>query len=310
MLELALQNDNRNNFASPVLKWAGGKGMLLPQLSEKFPNKLRCGAIKKYIEPFVGGGAVFFDISNSYYFEKAYLFDINPELVILYNVIKNNVFELIKELDFLQNAYLLSCDKKEFYYKTRNEYNIFDKKINANNYSLSFIRRAALTVFLNKTCFNGLFRVNSKGLFNVPMGSYKNPRILDAENLIAVSRALSKATIMLADFSHTLKLADKDTFIYYDPPYRPINTNSFNSYAVGNFNDDEQRRLKEVFSKADDLGALQMLSNSDPTNYNPQDMFFDNLYNDYKIHRIWAKRMINADPNGRDGVRELLVTNY
>lgn len=169
--------------------------MLLPQLTEKFPNKLLCGAIKKYIEPFVGGGAVFFDIANSYSFEKAYLFDINPELIILYNVIKNNVSDLINELDMLQKNYFSSDNKKEFYYQMRNEYNAFDKKINANAYSRSFIRRAALTVFLNRTCFNGLFRVNSKGLFNVPIGSYANPRILDAENLIAVSKALSNVTI-------------------------------------------------------------------------------------------------------------------
>lgn len=309
MLELALQNNNENELASPVLKWAGGKGMLLPQLSEKFPNKLRCGAIKKYIEPFVGGGAVFFDISNSYYFEKAYLFDINPELVILYNVIKNNVFELIEELDSLQKIYLLSSDRKEFYYKMRNEYNAFDKKINANNYSLSFIRRAALTVFLNRTCFNGLFRVNSKGLFNVPMGSYKNPRILDTENLTAVSKALCKATIMQADFSHTLEFADNDAFIYYDPPYRPLKDSSFTTYATETFDDTEQIRLKTVFEQAHQKGALQMLSNSDPTNVGP-DFFFDDLYQDYNIYRIFAKRLINANSDGRGEIREILVTNY
>lgn len=309
MSELALQKNNEISFVSPVLKWAGGKGMLLSQLSPKLPNKLRCGAIKKYIEPFVGGGAVFFDISNSYYFEEAYLFDINPELIILYNVIKNNVLGLIDELEHLQKSYFSSNDRKEFYYQMRNEYNSFDKKIDANNYSLSFIRRAALTVFLNRTCFNGLFRVNSKGLFNVPIGSYKNPRILDAENLIAVSKALSKATIIQADFSKTLEFADSDTFIYYDPPYRPLKDSSFTTYAVEAFDDNEQIRLKEVFEQAHKLGALQMLSNSDPTNVGP-DPFFDDLYQDYNIYRILAKRLINSNSDGRGEIREILVTNY
>lgn len=309
MPELAVQKTNEINFASPVLKWAGGKGQLLPQLSPKLPNKLRCGAIKKYIEPFVGGGAVFFDISNSYYFEEAYLFDINPELVILYNVIKKNVLELIDELESLQTSYFSSTDRKEFYYQMRDEYNSFDKKIDANNYSLSFIRRAALTVFLNRTCFNGLFRVNSKGLFNVPMGSYKNPRILDRENLIAVSKALSKATILQADFAKALDFADNNTFIYYDPPYRPLKDSSFTTYAVETFDDNEQIRLKNVFEQAHKLGALQMLSNSDPTNVGP-DPFFDDLYQDYNIYRILAKRLINANSDGRGEIREILITNY
>lgn len=295
--------------AKPVLKWAGGKGLLLPQLSEKFPNKLRCGAIKKYIEPFVGGGAVFFDISNTYYFEEAYLFDINPELVILYNVVKNNALELIDELERLQKSYFSSNDRKEFYYQMRSEYNTFDKKIDANRYSLSFIHRTALTIFLNRTCFNGLFRVNSKGLFNVPMGSYKNPRILDAENLMAVSKALSKATIMQADFSKALEFADKDTFIYYDPPYRPLKDSSFTTYAVETFDDNEQIRLKDVFEQAHKLGAFQMLSNSDPTNVG-SDPFFDDLYQDYNICRILAKRLINSNSDGRGEIRELLITNY
>lgn len=296
--------------AKPVLKWAGGKGMLLPQITEHLPTKLKFGAIKRYIEPFIGGGAVFFNIANNYNFEDAYLFDINPELVILYNVIKYDVNDLIAELFELQQKYNISEDKTAFYYSIRNAYNSFDKNINANSFSKDFIRRAALTVCLNRTCFNGLYRVNSKGLFNVPVGKYKNPRILDENNLKEVSKALQYATIIQADFADVLKYVNKDSFVYYDPPYRPIDANSFNSYAVGDFNDEEQIRLKETFAKVDALGALQMLSNSDPTNHNAGDHFFDDLYSKYNIHRIWAKRIINADPNGRDGVRELLITNY
>ncbi len=296
--------------AKPVLKWAGGKGMLLPQITEHLPTKLKFGAIKRYIEPFIGGGAVFFDIANNYNFEDAYLFDINPELVILYNVIKYNVNDLIAELFELQQKYNISEDKTAFYYSIRDAYNSFDKNINANSFSKDFIRRAALTVCLNRTCFNGLYRVNSKGLFNVPVGKYKNPRILDENNLKEVSKALQHATIIQTDFADVLKYVNKDSFVYYDPPYRPIDANSFNSYAVGDFNDEEQIRLKETFAKVDALGALQMLSNSDPTNHNAGDHFFDDLYSKYNIHRIWAKRIINANPNGRDGVRELLITNY
>lgn len=307
---LILNEDCSDFHARPVLKWAGGKGMLLPQITEHLPAKLKCGAIKRYLEPFVGGGAVFFELANNYHFEDAYLFDVNPELIILYNVIKNNVEELIAELSILQQSYNETSDKTAFYYTVRDEYNQFNKNVDANKYSADFIKRAALTVCLNRTCFNGLFRVNSKGLFNVPVGRYKNPRILDENNLREVSKVLQSAVILQKDFEMALNYANTDTFVYYDPPYRPINTSSFNSYAVGDFNDNEQRRLKEVFAKADKLGALQMLSNSDPTNYNPKDMFFDSLYRDYKIHRIWAKRMINSDPNGRDGVRELLITNY
>lgn len=296
--------------AKPVLKWAGGKGMLLPQITEHLPTKLKFGAIKRYIEPFIGGGAVFFNIANNYNFEDAYLFDINPELVILYNVIKYDVNDLIAELFELQQKYNISEDKTAFYYSIRDAYNSFDKNINANSFSKDFIRRAALTVCLNRTCFNGLYRVNSKGLFNVPVGKYKNPRILDENNLKEVSKALQYATIIQADFADVLKYVNKDSFVYYDPPYRPIDANSFNSYAVGDFNDEEQIRLKETFAKVDALGALQMLSNSDPTNHNAGDHFFDDLYSKYNIHRIWAKRIINADPNGREGVRELLITNY
>ncbi|MFI3242111.1 MAG: DNA adenine methylase [Alphaproteobacteria bacterium] len=310
MLGFPVKKLDEQDIAKPVLKWAGGKGSLLPQISDKLPNKLRAGAISRYIEPFIGGGAVFFDIYNNYHIKEAFLFDINPELVILYNVIKKDVEKLINELAKLQADYQDSDNQKDFYYNIREEYNQFDKEINTIFYHVSFIRRAALTVFLNRTCFNGLFRVNSKGLFNVPQGSYKNPRILDEDNLRAVSKALQIATIQQADFAKTLNYVNQDTFIYYDPPYRPLNaSSSFNAYAVGDFNDDEQRRLQEIFDKADKMGALQMLSNSDPTNV-AEDPFFDDLYKDYNINRIYAKRMINSKSNGRGAIRELLITNY
>lgn len=294
----------------PVLKWAGGKGQLLDQIEQKLPLKLKMGGIKRYIEPFVGGGAVFFDIYNNYHIQEAFLFDINPELVILYNVIKYDVEKLIIELTKIDTEYKHTVDKKEYYYARRDEYNDLDKTVDANVYVAGFLRRAALTIFLNRTCFNGLFRVNSKNKFNVPMGKYTNPRILDVENLRNVSEALQIATIVQTDFSKVTDYVTADTFIYYDPPYRPIRqTSSFNSYAVGDFDDDEQKRLKSVFDACHKNGALQMLSNSDPTNY-IDDRFFDDLYKDYKINRILAKRLINSKADGRDAIRELLITNY
>lgn len=294
----------------PVLKWAGGKGQLLDQIEQKLPLKLKIGGIKRYIEPFVGGGAVFFDVYNNYQIQEAFLFDVNPELIILYNVIKRDVESLILELNKIRTEYRLTEDTKAYYYARRDEYNSLDKNIDANVYRTSFVRRAALTIFLNRTCFNGLFRVNSKNQFNVPMGKYTNPRILDEDNLRRVSDALQIATIMQCDFARAADFVTPDTFIYYDPPYRPIReTSSFNSYAVGDFDDSEQMRLKNIFDKCHDAGALQMLSNSDPTNY-ADDPFFDDLYRGYNINRILAKRMINAKADGRGEIHELLITNY
>lgn len=301
---------NEYSIAKPVLKWAGGKGQLLSQINQHLPVKLQLGVITTYIEPFFGGGAVFFDLINTYHFERVFLFDINPELIILYSVIKNNVEQLIIELRKIQEEYYSVTNQKEYYYNIRTEYNMLDKNINANQYSLSFIRRSALTIFLNRTCFNGLFRVNSKNQFNVPLGSYKNPRILDEENLYNVSGVLQSAVIMQADFATTLEYADKNTFIYYDPPYRPIRkSSSFNAYTMNGFNDNEQIRLHNIFVAAHAKGALQMLSNSDPTNYT-SDSFFDTLYHPFHIYRIMAKRVINAKSNGRNAIRELLITNY
>ncbi|MGK7871954.1 MAG: DNA adenine methylase [Xenococcaceae cyanobacterium] len=297
---------------SPVLKWAGGKKQLLPQIRERYSPKLCNGNITIYIEPFVGGGAVFFDIVSSFDIQKAYLFDTNPELIILYKVTQQDVESLIRQLSKLSDAYLPLNDKsrKIFYYQIRDQYNTFDKKADANSYSEDWIERAAITVFLNKTCFNGLYRVNSKGEFNVPMGRYKNPTILSAKNLRAVSEAFQVAQIEQRDFSEALKYADDNTFIYYDPPYRPISkTSSFNSYDSTEFNDDNQRRLRDVFVEASCKGALQMLSNSDPTNY-VEDTFFDDLYEGFNIMRISASRMINSKGNSRGAIREIIVTNY
>lgn len=298
--------------AKPVLKWAGGKSQLLPQIQGLLPTKLKANAVKTYIEPFLGGGAVFFYLTQLYDFSKVYLFDTNQELIILYNVIKNDVTALIAELSSISAQYFALSEEQRsaFYYQMRDEYNSFDKSLNANEYSCNFIRRAALTIFLNRTCFNGLYRVNSKNKFNVPVGRYKKPCILDESNLLNVSAVLQVAEIKLCDFAETLKYADADTFVYYDPPYRPIsNTSAFNAYSAAEFNDDEQRRLANVFEECHKLGALQMESNSDPTNYT-DDPFFDDLYYDFNIHRVSATRIINSNAERRGEIRELVITNY
>lgn len=297
---------------SPVLKWAGGKTQLLRQINQKYPEKLHTGEITTYIEPFFGGGAVFFDIYSRFPIKKAYLFDKNIELIILYKVIQNEVNSLINKLSILEKNYLsLTPDNRDiFYYQSRDIYNKFDKKIDTNTYDKDWVERAAFTIFLNKTCFNGLYRVNSKGHFNVPIGSYKNPKILNEGNLKAVNQAFQIAEIQHKDFSEALKYADESTFIYYDPPYRPISkTASFNAYSSSDFDDNEQRRLRDVFVTASNKGVLQMLSNSDPTNY-VDDPFFDELYQEFNITRISASRMINSKGNSRGLIREILITNY
>lgn len=294
--------------AGPVLKWAGGKGQLLPVLNLNYPKELISGQIETYIEPFVGGGAVFFDIANQFTFKRAYLFDVNPELVILYNVIKDSVEELITLLITLSEEFLsLDSDGREaFFYSMREQYNAGSKGLS----SKYLVARATHTIFLNRTCFNGLFRVNSKGHFNVPYGKYRNPNIVMSDRLRAASYALSKATIKQADFAESTKYIEGNTFIYYDPPYRPLNlTSSFNSYAKDSFDDREQARLADTYNALDKRGVLQLLSNSDPTNY-AEDPFFDDLYSGHTIQRVDAKRMINADASKRGSLREILVRNY
>jgi DNA adenine methylase len=303
---------DKSSFASPVLKWAGGKTQLLPQIRTRYPVELNNNEIDTYVEPFVGGGAVFFDLVNNFKLDRAYLFDLNPELIILYKVIQQYVEDLIEELTILSARYLTLSEeeRKQFYYNCRDRYNSFDKNTDTSIYQQQWIKRAALTVFLNRTCFNGLYRVNQQGKFNVPMGKYKNPKILNIDNLYFANQALQIACIQQADFSLALKYAAPHTFIYYDPPYRPISqTASFNSYSCSEFDDRTQIALRDVFQQTSDRGALQMLSNSDPSNY-LEDFFFDDLYRGFKIERISASRAINSKGTKRGAIKELLITNY
>jgi DNA adenine methylase len=303
----------KKHIAKPFLKWAGGKGQLLEQFSDFFPEELKSGKIRNYYEPFVGGGAVFLNIIQHFEIENSTLYDINNDLVLTWKVVQKNVNELIDSLHTIQKEYLLLSeeDRKTFYYNTRKDFNYKKQKINYFAYDKEWIAHASNVIFLNKTCFNGLFRFNLKGEFNVPMGSYKNPKILDAENLKLVSRLLEKSTIKLADYKEVEKDLVPDSFVYFDPPYRPLNqTSSFTAYNSTSFNDSDQKELAKLFQKIHSSGAKQMLSNSDPKNVNPDDTFFDDLYQNFNIFRVSAKRAINSNANKRNTINEILVTNY
>lgn len=290
--------------ARPFLKWAGGKRQLLPIINKNLPKELKDNKINKYIEPFVGGGAVLFDLISKYDFNEIIINDYNQDLMNLYRDIKKNVYELISKLEILSTNYL-NLDSKEradYYYSIRKIYNETPE---------GTVEKSACLIFLNKTCFNGLYRVNSKNLFNVPHGRYKNPMILDKENLLNVSTVLSKVNIMNGDFSIISHLVDDKTFVYFDPPYRPLNnTSSFTSYAKNGFDDNEQIRLANLFHKLNNKGSKLLLSNSDPKNVDENDMFFDNLYSNYNILRVNAKRTINSNSKGRGTITELLIKNY
>ncbi len=291
----------------PFLKWAGGKGQLLSEIENYYPFKN--GMITKYAEPFVGGGAVLFDILNKYDLEAVYVSDINAELINTYSVIRDDIDELIDLLMVMQNEFvpMNTDDRKAYYLAKRERFN--DLKV--NNKENNDIEKAALMIFLNKTCFNGLFRVNKKGLFNVPMGSYKNPMICDEENLRAVFEKLRNVTIVCGDYRKAADFIDEDTFVYFDPPYRPItDTASFTAYTENVFNDKEQIELAKFVDDMHEKGAKVLVSNSDPKNTDARDDFFDNIYSSYNIKRVEATRMINCNSESRGKIKELLISNF
>ncbi len=292
----------------PFVKWAGGKGSLIPQLKNFYPFELNNASIDKYVEPFVGGGAVLINILQKYDIKEAYAFDINIDLINCYNVIKKDVESLIKELDKKEKAFIKLEDKKreELFYNIRNEYNSYKIKENEIN-----VKRASEFIFLNRTCFNGLYRVNKSGKFNVPCGKYKNPKICDASNLINLSYLIRNVNFQYGDYKKSEKYIDNNTFVYFDPPYRPLSsTLGFTSYTKEDFNDDKQKELANYFKLLDEKSAKLMLSNSNPKNTNENDNFFEEIYKGFNINKISAKRMINANAKGRGKISELLITNY
>ena len=298
--------DNRK-YVKPFLKWAGGKGQLLKEIEKYYPFK--DGTITKYAEPFVGGGAVLFDILNKYNLEEIYISDINTELINTYISIREHIDELISLLFIYQNEYipLDTMNRKKYYKQKRGRFN--DLKVNGDK--VENVEKAALMIFLNKTCFNGLFRVNKKGFFNVPIGAYKNPLICDEKNLRAVSERLQNVKIICEDYRKSDEFIDNKTFVYFDPPYRPLTaTSNFTAYTEVLFNDKEQLELAEFVTKMSNKGAKIVVSNSDPKNLDNSDDFFENIYSNYKIKRVKATRMINCNGEARGKVKELLISNF
>lgn len=296
------------NRVKPFVKWAGGKGSLLNQLKNYYPLELKNGEIECYIEPFIGGGAVLIDILQNYKVKEAYAFDINFDLINSYNIIKNNVDELISNLKLLEKEYLSlgKDDRKKYFYNIRKQYNSY--RLTKDEMSL---QKATEFIFLNRTCFNGLYRVNKNGDFNVPMGNYRNPTICDEENLRALSELIKNVNFEYGDYKTSQKYIKKNTFVYFDPPYRPLNvTSGFTSYTKEDFDDENQKELALFYKELDDNNVKVMLSNSNPKNTNKEDCFFENIYKGFNINEVYAKRMINSDSCGRGEISELLITNY
>ncbi|WP_319578896.1 DNA adenine methylase [uncultured Methanospirillum sp.] len=299
--------------AKPFFKWAGGKNQLLQEFDSRFPYELRTGILDRYVEPFIGGGAVLFYLVQHFPIKESFICDVNEELILTYSVVKKDVKALISLLSHYQERYdILDENERSFmYYEVRDELNEKRRDIDFSIYETKWIERAAQLLFLNKTCFNGLFRLNSKGGFNVPFGRYKNPKIANESNLLKVSKLLSQTTILLGDFSICQEYVDDRTFVYLDPPYRPLNqTSSFTSYSKEGFSELDQIRLSKFFAVIDKIGAKAMLSNSDPKNENPTDHFFDDLYKPYLINRVMAKRSINSVGGKRGEISEIIVMNY
>lgn len=292
--------------AKPFVKWAGGKGGLIPTLEMLLPSDLARIDGLTYIEPFVGGGAMLFFMLRKFgNIRKAVINDLNSDLVNAYKMVRDCPEELVGSLSAIEKPYFDIAEetgRKEFYLAMR-------RRFNAGG--LTAVERASCLIFLNRTCFNGLYRVNSKGEFNVPFGRYKNPKICDADTIYADSRLLQKVEIICGDFEQVAGYVSGNTFVYLDPPYRPIDaTSSFTSYTKEGFDDSEQVRLKKFFDRLTASGCFAMLSNSDGSCRNPEDTFFDDLYRDYRIRRVCASRSVSAKADKRGKLTELLISNY
>lgn len=281
---------NKFQKCQPFLKWVGGKRALLPEIIKRMPTNFN-----NYFEPFVGGGALFFELKRLGLLndKKIFLFDKNKELINAYDVVKNNPAKLVKILKEYEEFH-----SEEFYYQVREKDRIKDFE-NSDS-----VLRAGRFIYLNKTCFNGLYRVNSKGFFNVPIGKYKNPAICNEEVIYSASHALKNVNVVVSDFEEVLNLTSKNDFVYFDPPYYPLNlTSSFTSYHEDAFLDDEQKRLFDVFGKLNKKEIFVIHSNSDTE-------FIKELYKDYQIDFVECPRFINSKSSGRGKIQEVVIANY
>lgn len=290
----------------PFIKWVGGKSQLIEQLEALLPADFNQRNDLTYIEPFVGGGAMLFYMLQAHgNIKHAIINDINPDLTTCYKIVRDQPLELIRSLREVQGEYYAIESeeaKKEYYLSMRDRF---------NNKLSDPIENTTLFFFLNRTCFNGLYRVNKAGKFNVPCGRYVRPLICDAETILADSQLLQQVEILTGDFEQTFNYIKGETFFYFDPPYRPLsNTSSFNDYAKEAFNDEAQIRLKQFCDLLQKHGVSFMLSNSDCLGKDNKDRFFDDLFIDYEINRVWASRCINANGSKRGKLTEILVRNY
>ncbi|WP_405265075.1 DNA adenine methylase [Methanobrevibacter sp.] len=313
-----MSKNNTNKNAKPFLKWAGGKKQVKNCIGDILSKKIKGKRIDNYFEPFLGGGAVFFHLlEEKYKFNNVYLGDINKELILTWKVVQGKPYDLISILEDFSEKYKKKspeCQKK-FYYDTRDDFNDSLDGFNYDKLSDEQILRASQMIFLNKTCFNGLYRVNLSGAFNVPMGKYKNPLICDDKNILKVHEALNGVKIYCQDYSKFLDLIDRNSFVYLDPPYLPIKKNSFTNYDSSGFGVKEQIELSKFCESIDKKGARFILSNSDPKNYDSNCNFFKDHYGilDLKVcnhKKIMVRRSINSKGNKRGPINELLIYNF
>ncbi len=299
-------NQSTPNRAKPFIKWAGGKGRLLSNIASRIPSWVRASGDITYVEPFVGGGALLFWILQEYpNITKAIINDINPDLTLAYRVVRDSAQQLIDLLEETEKHYFAiesEEQRKEYYLQQRAEFNLRNS---------GEVEQTARFIFLNRTCFNGLYRVNKKGAFNVPFGRYAKPKICDKETILASSALLARVEILTGDFEQTLQCAKPGALFYFDPPYRPISkTSSFTTYTKEDFDDADQTRLGAFCDKISDLGASFILSNSDPKSADSDDVFLDALYQKFRVGRVLAPRMINSNAGGRGKINEMLVSNF
>ena len=301
-------------MSKPILKWAGGKTQLIKQIEEFLPEEIKTKKLKKYAEPFIGGGALFFYLQDKYKIDETYISDTNKDLILLYKTVKENLNELLKQLLIISNKYhaiTIEEKRKEYFYKIRELYNEGITETSYQNLTKESIHRVTQLIFLNRTCFNGLYRVNSKGLFNVPFGKYTNPGIYNEKSLRGASQLLKNTIIECSSYENLPKEFLTNSLIYFDPPYRPLsNTSSFTAYNKSNFNDYSQIELANYYKNiSENKNLFLILSNSDPKNSDKNDNFFDELYDKFLINRVNATRIINSKAKGRGKITEILITN-
>lgn len=303
----------------PFLKWAGGKKQLLMDIRANSPKELIDNNITTYIEPFLGGGAVLFDILDKYSIKNVKVNDINRDLIFTYQIVRDRCSALVSLLTLYEQEYLIlnEDERKEYYYSKRKLYN--SVKLTCSNVYSShdeeIVLLASLLIFLNRTCFNGLYRLNKRGEFNVPLGNYKNPKICDVDNLNNVSKAIQNVEFFNISYSELEIDSSQNTFIYIDPPYRALpNTPSFTSYFNSEFGEDEQIKLAKWISKNSSSKVFVLISNSDPHNTDENDNFFAVNYAHLSpitnIQKVFAKRNINSNSKKRGQITELLIKNY